>query len=83
MIRWFQLALISSPSIACFDILMMISNKGNITGKLRTAINEGLFDALEAIPEFMVSTAANPIDPSIIFIRKRLMSCTGLPKTML
>ena len=83
MIRLFQLVLISRPSIECFDILMIMSNKGNITGKLNTAISEGLFDAFEAIPEFMVSTAANPIDPRIIFIRNRLVSCTGLPKTML
>ena len=83
MIMLFQLVLISRPSIACFEIFMMISNKGKITGKLKTAINEGLFDAFEAIPEFMVRTAANPIEPRIILIKKRPMFCTGFPKTML
>jgi hypothetical protein len=61
----------------------MISNRGNITGKLRMAIREVLLAALEAIPEFIVRTAANPIDPNTKSMLKRRIFSTGLPRTKL
>lgn len=82
-IRLLVLTLLSNPSIAFFDILITTKSKGNTTGKLNIAIKEVLFEALEAIPEFIVRTDANPIDPRIRFRRNNPMSLTGFPRIKL
>ena len=49
--------------MADFEVLMMISRRGIITGKLNIAIKELLLGALEAIPETIVKAEASPIEP--------------------
>jgi hypothetical protein len=60
---------------------MTINNRGNTTGKLKIAISDVLFAAFDAIPEFIVSIDANPIDPKNKFRINRIISLTGLPST--
>ena len=49
--------------MADLEVLMMISRRGIITGKLNIAIKELLLGALEAIPETIVNAEASPIEP--------------------
>jgi hypothetical protein len=63
--------------------LITTRSKGRITGKLRIAIREALFDALDAIPEFMVRTDANPMEPNIRVKINNPGSMTGFPRIKL
>jgi hypothetical protein len=60
---------------------MTINNSGNTTGKLKIAIRDVLFAAFEAMPEFIVSIDANPMDPKSKFRINKVISLTGLPST--
>ena len=71
----------SSPSMAFLDNFISISSIGIITGKLRMAIKEVVFEALEAIPEIMVSDVEKPKAPNNIVTKNSRSSCTGLPIT--
>lgn len=53
-----------NPSIAFFENLIMVINKGSKIGKLRIAISAELLFVLEAIAETKVKTDDNPEAPS-------------------
>ena len=64
-----------------FLVILIAMNKIEITtGKLSTAINMLLLFALAAMPESIVSEAANPQDVNRIVSENRKMSATGLFK---
>ncbi len=53
--------------MAFLDTLITISKRGNIIGKLKTAIRVVFCPALETIPEIIVSADEKPIEASIKF----------------
>ena len=70
----------SSASIQ-FLVTLMANSKMEMTiGKLRTAIKMLLLFALAAIPESMVSEAANPDDVRRMVMENKKRSTTGLFK---
>ena len=58
-------------SKADFETLINKTNNGRIIGKPSTAINAKLLFVLEAIAETIVKSAANPIPPNNIVVKKR------------
>ncbi len=73
----------SSPSMAFFDILIIIKSMGSITGNPRIAISVWLLLALAAMAEIIVSAKEKLIAANNKLAKNKAVSTIGLPKMML
>ena len=69
----------SPEVIADPDDFIRVINRGSTMGKLKMAISEKLFPALEAMAATMVSTEARPRLPSTSVIINKAMLITRFP----